>query len=116
MTENDRVKRSVQLLKQGDIAGFGRQLNESHASLKNDYEVTGRELDAMSELAQTAPGCIGSRMTGAGFGGCTVSIVQKERTDEFIAAVGEAYEAATGLKPAFYVSEAGDGVRELLLH
>ncbi len=113
VTENDRVKRSVRLLKQGDIAGFGRLLNESHASLKNDYEVTGRELDAMSECAQTVPGCIGSRMTGAGFGGCTVSIVEKERAGEFIAAVGEAYEKATGLKPAFYVSEAGDGVREL---
>ena len=67
----------------------------------------------MSEFAQTVPGCIGSRMTGAGFGGCTVSIVEKERVPAFIEAVGASYEAATGLKPAFYVSEEGDGVREL---
>lgn len=113
VTENDRVKKSVELLKAGDIKDFGKLLNASHASLKNDYEVTGAELDAMSEFAQTVPGCIGSRMTGAGFGGCTVSIVEKERVPAFIEAVGASYEAATGLKPAFYVSEAGDGVREL---
>ncbi len=113
VTENDRVRQSVTLLQQGDIKGFGQLLNASHASLKNDYEVTGRELDAMSEYAQTVPGCIGSRMTGAGFGGCTVSIVEKDQVSAFIEKVGAAYEAATGLKPAFYVSDAGDGVREL---
>ncbi|MBR5520172.1 MAG: galactokinase, partial [Clostridia bacterium] len=113
--ENDRVKRSAELLAKGDIVAFGKQLNASHASLKDDYEVTGKELDAMSEYAQTVAGCIGSRMTGAGFGGCTVSIVEKDRVDAFIADVSVAYEKATGLKPDFYVSEAGDGVRELTI-
>jgi galactokinase len=113
VTENDRVKRSAELLAKGDIKAFGTQLNASHASLKEDYEVTGKELDAMSEYAQTVNGCIGSRMTGAGFGGCTVSIVEKDKVEAFIADVSAAYEKATGLKPDFYVSEAGDGVREL---
>lgn len=115
VTENDRVKRSADLLAKGDIVAFGKMLNASHASLKDDYEVTGKELDAMSEYAQTVDGCIGSRMTGAGFGGCTVSIVEKDKVEAFIADVSVAYEKATGLKPEFYVSEAGDGVRELTI-
>lgn len=113
VSENDRVKRSAQLLREGDILAFGKELNASHASLKDDYEVTGKELDAMSEYAQTVKGCIGSRMTGAGFGGCTVSIVEDGAVDSFIADVTAAYEKATGLHPDFYVSAAGDGVREL---
>ena len=116
VTENDRVRRSVQMLRRGDVEGFGRLLNESHASLKNDYEVTGRELDTMTRLAQAAPGCLGSRMTGAGFGGCTVSVVAQDRAAAMIDSVSAAYECETGLKPEFYTSEAGDGVREIIPH
>lgn len=113
VTENERVHSSVSLLKKGDIAGFGRLLNESHMSLKDLYEVTGPELDAMSELARKYPGCAGSRMTGAGFGGCTVSVVKTEAVEGFIAEVSAGYAEKTGLKPDFYVSGAGQGASRL---
>ncbi len=111
--ENDRVKRSVDTLSRGDIAGFGTLMNESHDSLRNLYEVTGPELDALVQeaLDQNA---IGSRMTGAGFGGCTVSIVADESIINFIEAVGKGYEKRTGLKADFYVIEAADGGREII--
>ena len=84
----------------GDIEGFGRLLNESHFSLRDLYEVTGFELDMMTELARNHKGCVGSRMTGAGFGGCTVSIVENGAVSDFISAVGEGYkenQAHTGV-------------------
>lgn len=111
--ENGRVKRAAELLREGDIVGFGRLLEASHASLRDLYEVTGPELDALAEAARAAPGCAGSRMTGAGFGGCAVSIVERELAPEFIAFAGESYAEKTGLRADFYVSDAGDGVREL---
>lgn len=111
--ENDRVIKSVGLLRSGDIVGFGKLLNASHKSLKELYEVTGAELDAMAESAQQTEGCIGSRMTGAGFGGCTVSIVKNEFIDSFIDTVGKKYTEITGIIPEFYVSGAGEGACEL---
>ncbi len=109
-----RVNASVAALDRGDLRTFGRLLNESHASLKDLYEVTGPELDALSGAARAEEGCIGSRMTGAGFGGCTVSLVEKSRVPAFIESVGRAYERATGLKASFYDTSIEDGAQELL--
>jgi len=112
--ECDRVLKSVQALTDGDLRAFGRLMTASHISLRDLYEVTGQHLDVMVEEALGIDGCIGSRMTGAGFGGCTVSIVAESAVEDFIATVGKEYTARTGLIPAFYVSEAGDGGRELV--
>lgn len=111
--EDERVLASVEALKNGDIVKFGQYMNMSHDSLRYDYEVTGDELDAMVEEARKIDGVIGSRMTGGGFGGCTVSIVNDESVDTFIKEVGKNYEARTGITPEFYVSEIGDGGMEI---
>ncbi len=113
ITEDDRVLKSINALEKGDIVKFGEYMNASHDSLRYDYEVTGDELDAMVEEARKIDGVLGSRMTGAGFGGCTVSIVKDESVDKFIEQVGKNYEARTCLKPEFYVTEIGDGGREI---
>lgn len=107
--ENARVEEAVRVLNKGDIAAFGRLMNASHDSLRDLYEVTGTELDTMVEEARKIPGTLGSRMTGAGFGGCTVSLVKEEEVDHFIETVGRNYERRTGLRPEFYVAEAGQG-------
>lgn len=111
--ENKRVLDAVKVLEEGKIEEFGKLLNASHASLKNDYEVTGFELDTMVEEAQKQEGCLGARMTGAGFGGCAIAIVKNENIDAFTKNVGKVYEEKTGIKPAFYVSVIGDGVKAL---
>ena len=111
--EDDRVLKSVEALKKGDIATFGQYLNQSHASLKDLYEVTGVELDTLAETAQTVEGVIGSRMTGAGFGGCTVSIVKNDAIDNFIETVGKIYKEKIGYEASFYIFDIGDGAREL---
>ncbi|MFC4600220.1 galactokinase [Cohnella hongkongensis] len=111
--EIDRVGRSIEVLNQDDLVAFGLLMNASHDSLRDLYEVTGPELDAMVDAAREVPGVLGSRMTGAGFGGCTVSLVHQHSVDRFIEEVGKKYESATGLKPAFYVCDIGDGVGEL---
>ncbi len=111
--EIDRVVKSVDALKHNDIAEFGRLMNASHDSLKDLYEVTGIELDTLVEEARKISGTIGSRMTGAGFGGCTVSIVKEEYVDEFIEKVGAAYKEKIGYPAEFYVSEIGDGGHEI---
>ncbi|MFC3800326.1 galactokinase [Cohnella sp. GCM10012308] len=111
--EIDRVGRSVEVLRQGDLAAFGQLMNASHDSLRDLYEVTGAELDAMVAAAREVPGVLGSRMTGAGFGGCTISLVHKDQAERFIAEVGEKYKAATGLTADFYVCDIGDGVHEI---
>lgn len=113
ITEDDRVLKSIDALKAGDIEKFGEYMNGSHDSLRDDYEVTGMELDTMVEEARKIKGVLGSRMTGGGFGGCTVSIVEADAVDEFIAQVGKNYEARTGLKPEFYVTEIGNGGMEI---
>lgn len=112
--ECDRVLKSVEALSEGDLRAFGNLMTASHISLRDLYEVTGTHLDVMVEESLKIEGCIGSRMTGAGFGGCTVSIVADEAVDKFISEVGANYEARTGIAPSFYVSEVGDGGREIL--
>lgn len=113
ITENQRVLDAMSALERGDLSEFGQLMNASHVSLRDDYEVTGSELDALVEEAWKVEGVYGSRMTGAGFGGCTVSIVKDSAVDSFIAKVGPAYEKRTGLKPLFYIAEVGDGARRL---
>ncbi|MBW3624337.1 MAG: galactokinase [Armatimonadetes bacterium] len=109
ITENDRVLRAVDLLASGDLQGFGELMNESHRSLRDDYEVSGKELDAMVELAWKQPGVLGSRMTGAGFGGCTVSLLRSDSVEDFCREVPKQYQAQTGLEPSLYVTEAAPG-------
>jgi len=113
ITENNRVLQAVKVLSIGEIHQFGNLMNESHDSLKDDYEVTGKELDALAYEARKISGTIGSRMTGAGFGGCTVSIVEKIQVDTFIEKLGKAYSSVTGLKADFYKPSIEDGVRQL---
>ncbi|MBR2404718.1 MAG: galactokinase [Clostridia bacterium] len=113
--ENARVRSAVEALSIGDIEAFGALMNASHDSLCHDYEVTGFELDTMVDEARKIDGVLGTRMTGAGFGGCTVSIVKNDAVRTFIAEVGKNYEAATGIKPSFYVTETGDGGKEIKL-
>lgn len=111
--ENARVKKAAEVLKSGDLIAFGQILKAANDSIRDLYEVTGAELDAMIEAASQAPGCIGSRMTGAGFGGCTVNIVEASQIDAFIETTGKLYTEATDLTPAFYVCSIGDGAREI---
>lgn len=111
--ENQRTVRAVEALKKNDVRLFGELMNASHVSLRDDYEVTGIELDTLVEEAWKVEGVIGSRMTGAGFGGCTVSIVKDEAIDGFICQVGRAYEEKIGYAADFYVVEIGDGPCEL---
>ena len=111
--ENVRTVKAVKALQKNEVAVFGELMNASHVSLRDDYEVTGVELDTLVEEAWKVEGVIGSRMTGAGFGGCTVSIVKDEAVDNFIRHVGQAYEAKIGYAADFYVVEIGDGVQKI---
>lgn len=111
--ENDRVLQSVEALKANDLERFGKLMIGSHESLRNLYEVTCKELDVLVEEALKIKGVLGSRMTGAGFGGCTVSLVADGSVEEFIDKVGRAYADRTDFKADFYVAEIGDGVTEL---
>ena len=111
--ENQRTIRAVEALKNNDVKLFGELMNASHVSLRDDYEVTGIELDTLVEEAWKVDGVIGSRMTGAGFGGCTVSIVKDEAIDTFIEQVGKAYKEKIGYAADFYVVEIGDGPQTL---
>lgn len=108
-----RTAAAVEALKRGEIAYFGELMTASHVSLRDDYEVTGPELDALAEAAWQVEGVLGSRMTGGGFGGCTVSLVKDEAIEQFKAFVGKEYEEKTGLKADFYVAEIGDGVSRI---
>jgi len=111
--ENQRTVKAVDALQNNDVTLFGELMNASHVSLRDDYEVTGIELDTLVEEAWKVEGVIGSRMTGAGFGGCTVSIVKDEAVDSFIELVGKAYEAKIGYAADFYVVEIGDGPQRI---
>lgn len=113
VSENQRTVKAVKALQENNIALFGELMNASHVSLRDDYEVTGIELDTLVEEAWKVEGVIGSRMTGAGFGGCTVSIVKDEAIDGFIEQVGTAYKAKIGYRADFYVVEVGDGPKML---
>ena len=111
--EVQRTADAVEALKAGDIVKFGKLMNASHVSLRDDYEVTGLQLDTMAEEAWKVPGVLGSRMTGGGFGGCTVSLVKDEAIEQFKKQVGENYKRITGITPEFYVAEISDGARRL---
>ena len=111
--ENQRTIKAQKELMEGNLEEFGRLMNESHVSLRDDYEVTGIELDTMVEIAWNQEGVIGSRMTGAGFGGCTISIVKKDAVDKFIANVGKEYKERVGLNADFYVVNISDGAKKL---
>ena len=111
--ENQRTIKAQKELMEGNLKEFGRLMNESHVSLRDDYEVTGIELDTMVEIAWNQEGVIGSRMTGAGFGGCTISIVKKDAVDKFIENVGKEYKEKVGLDADFYVVNISDGAKKL---
>ena len=111
--EVQRTKDAVEALQRGDIATFGTLMTQSHISLRDDYEVTGPELDALAEAAWKVEGVLGSRMTGGGFGGCSVSLVRDEAIPTFLEQVGAEYTEKTGLKADFYIAEIGDGAHQV---
>ena len=112
--EVQRTKDAVEALQQGNIALFGKLMTQSHISLRDDYEVTGLQLDSLAEAAWKVEGVLGSRMTGGGFGGCTVSLVRDEAIPTFIEQVGAEYTEKTGLKADFYIAEIGDGAHRVM--
>jgi galactokinase len=114
ITENERTLAAAAALRRHDLAETGRLMNLSHVSLRDDYEVSCTELDALAELAWGCEGVLGSRMTGGGFGGSTVSLVRRDALDDFTRVVAEGYAARTGIVPNIYVSEASDGAGEVL--
>ena len=112
--ENLRTLEAVEYLTNNDLENFGKLMIASHDSLRDDYDVAGAELDALVQAALKQKGVIGSRMTGAGFGGCTVSIVKNENIDDFIKNTGKEYQEKTGLTADFYIAHSGDGAHEIL--
>ena len=113
ITENQRVFAAAKALIEGNMPRFGDLLNQSHKSLRYDYEVTGFELDILTDIARQIPGCVGARMTGAGFGGCAIALVENDQVDDFKITVAQDYTELTGLKLSIYEADAGDGVREI---
>jgi len=111
--ENARVYKAAEALRKGDAEGFGKLLEQSHLSLQNDYEVSGKELDSLVAAAMASGACIGARMTGAGFGGCTINVVENGKVDSFTAYTGKEYEKSTGYNASFYASEISDGASEI---
>lgn len=111
--EIDRVLQSAKVLKESNLVAFGQLMNQSHESLRDLYEVTGKELDTMVEAAWQVEGVLGSRMTGAGFGGCTVSLVHEAQIETFKTYVGQVYTEKTGLTADFYVAQIGEGVHQV---
>lgn len=113
VSENARVNEAIDVLQKGDLVRFGELMNASHRSLKEDYEVTGVEMDTLAEEGQKLPGVLGSRITGGGFGGCTVSLVKEDSVQEFIEKLAPVYHDKIGLNAEFYVADIGDGVRKI---
>jgi galactokinase len=109
ITENRRVLEAAEALTNGDAELVGRLMSESHASLRDDYEVSSGELDAIVAAAMRAPGCLGARMTGAGFGGCGVALVRREALDDFLTRVADDYRERTGLEASLYACEPSAG-------
>jgi galactokinase len=109
VTENERTLQAAAAMRQGDAVALGRLMNASHASLRDDFEVSSDELNAIVRCARDRDGCYGARMTGAGFGGCAVALVRAERADVFSATVAACYQKATGINPAIYVCRVADG-------
>lgn len=114
ITENARTLAAADAMRRGDAAGLGRLMDASHSSLRDDFEVTNDALNVMVDCAQQAPGCYGARMTGAGFGGCAVALVDAERAPDFAGTVAERYQAQTSIVPAVYVCTAADGASLVL--
>jgi galactokinase len=114
--ENQRTLKALAALKNGDLNEFGLLMNKSHISLRDDYEVTGVELDTLVEAAWNQEGTIGARMTGAGFGGCAIAIVKEESVNKFISEVSKEYQTKIGYEAAFYVASIGDGAKETELN
>lgn len=110
VTENGRVQSAVEAFESGDLRGLGRLMSDSHRSLRDDYEVSSKELDLLVELATAQPGVVGARMTGGGFGGCTINLVKSSALEAFKKNVAAGYFQGTGRKPEIYVSPAADGV------
>lgn len=113
VTENERVNEAIRALKEGNLPYFGRLMNASHRSLKEDYEVTGKELDTMAEEGQKLEGVLGARMTGGGFGGCTVNLVSTEAVASFVERLSVIYKNKIGLEPEFYIVDIGEGAYQL---
>ncbi|WP_345240407.1 galactokinase [Pontibacillus salipaludis] len=111
--ENQRTLNALQALREKDLTRFGKLMNDSHLSLQFDYEVTGKELDTLVEAAWDQDGVIGARMTGAGFGGCAIAIVEADKVSSFIDGVAKVYEDTIGYEATFYVASIGDGAREM---
>ncbi len=112
--ENHRTLKALQVLKKNNFVEFGQLMNRSHRSLRDLYEVTGVELDTLVEVAWEQEGTLGARMTGAGFGGCAIAFVEKDKTQEFITTVGVEYQKKIGYEAAFYVASIGDGAKEIM--
>ena len=111
--ENQRVLQAADFLKNGNLVSLGGLLNESHQSLNQKYEVTGIELDTLAQAAWQQEGCLGARMTGAGFGGCAIALVQKDRIESFIENVQKIYSEKIGYKAGFFACDSGDGVHKV---
>ena len=113
VTENERVQSSVSALKSGDLNAFGQLMNESHASMRDDFEISCAELDLMVDLAHASGEVLGARMTGGGFGGCTINLMKAGDHADFIQHIAEKYASETGIVPEIYICEIGDGVEEV---
>ncbi len=113
ISENERTLEASKVLKAGNLAEFGKLMNASHISLRDDYEVTGIELDTLAETAWKQPGCLGARVTGAGFGGCAIAIVNNSKVDDFIENVSKVYTKEIGYDADFYVASVGDGAKQI---
>jgi galactokinase len=113
--ENARTIKALHALKDGRLNDFGQLMNQSHISLRDDYEVTGVELDTLVKAAWEQEGTIGARMTGAGFGGCAIAIVENDSVQKFIKVVGEKYQQLIGYEGTFYIAKIGDGAKEIKL-
>jgi galactokinase len=111
--ENQRTLKALQALRKGEMKAFGKLMNDSHHSLRDDYEVTGKELDTLVEAAWKQDGALGARMTGAGFGGCAIAIIASDKVEEFIRKVGREYQEKIGYGADFYVASIGDGTKEI---
>jgi galactokinase len=111
--ENQRTLKALQALRKGELKVFGKLMNDSHHSLRDDYEVTGKELDTLVEAAWKQDGALGARMTGAGFGGCAIAIIASDKVEEFIRIVGREYQEKIGYGADFYVASIGDGTKEI---
>ena len=109
VTENARVVQAARLLKKGDLIGFGALMDASHDSLRDDFEVSCKELDLLVGIARESEGVFGSRMTGAGFGGCAVAVVRPDCVEAFTAKISEGYMAETGAAPGIYIVRASEG-------